>query len=300
MVSIDGELVPPARAVVSVFDRGFLYGDSVYEVIRTYGGRPFEREAHLARLERSAERIGLELPWPGARFAAEIGRVLAAASAVREAPDPAAAPWNAGELTVRLIVTRGGGELGLDPALATEPKVILLALPLQAPPLSAYDAGVTLALVGETPVGRPREPSAKTGAHLAHVLALREARAAGAHEALALDRDGFVTEGASSNLFLVKEGALSTPPLQAGILPGVTRAVVLGIARGAGLEVREVRLRPEDLAAADELFITSTAREILPATRLGAAPVGGGAPGPVTGRLHALFRARAEAFARGE
>jgi len=271
-------------------------------VLRTYGGRAFEEGEHLSRLGRSAERIGLALPWASARLSAEIGRVLAAAGEGREAGEaaaPGAAPWNEGELTVRLVVTRGSGELGLDPALAADPKVILLALPLHAPPLAAYREGVTVALVGDTPVGRPREPSAKTGAHLAHVLALRQARAAGAHEALTVDRDGFVIEGASSNVFAVKAGAVATPPLDAGILPGVTRAVVLELARAAGLPVREERLRPGDLARADELFLTSTAREILPVTRVGGQPVGTGAPGPLTRRLHALFRARAEAFAAG-
>ncbi|WP_248345384.1 aminotransferase class IV [Anaeromyxobacter paludicola] len=301
-MSIDGERVPPERAVVSVFDRGFLYGDSVYEVLRTYGGRAFEGEEHLSRLARSAERIGLALPWPRERLSAEVARVVAAsrpAGPDEEPPAPDAAPWNVGERTVRLVVTRGSGELGLDPALAADPKVILLALPLQAPPLAAYRQGVGAVIVGETAVGRPREPSAKTGAHLAHVLALRQARAAGAHEALTVDRDGFVTEGASSNVFLVQGGAVTTPPLDAGLLPGVTRAVVLALAREAGLTVREARPRPEALAGADELFLTSTAREILPVTRLGDRPVGSGAPGEVTRLLHRRFRARADAFARG-
>jgi branched-chain amino acid aminotransferase len=134
------------------------------------------------------------------------------------------------------------------------------------------------------------DPSAKTGAHLSNVLALREARASGAHEALLLDARGFVTEGASSNVFVVDRGMLRTPPLRAGILEGVTRGVVLRLAREARLPMEEVSLRPEDLEEADEVFITSTAREIVPVTRLGSRAVGAGRPGPVTRELHRTFR----------
>jgi branched-chain amino acid aminotransferase len=139
------------------------------------------------------------------------------------------------------------------------------------------------------------DPGAKTGAHLANVLAVREARAAGAHEALLLGAGGQVTEGASSNVFAVRAGALATPPIAAGILAGVTRALVLELAREARLPVCEVPLLPEELAAADEIFITSTAREILPVTALDGRAVGSGRVGPVTTRLGGLFRARADA-----
>jgi branched-chain amino acid aminotransferase len=141
------------------------------------------------------------------------------------------------------------------------------------------------------------DTTAKTGAHLSNVLAVREARAGGAHEALLLDRDGRVTEGASSNLFTICEGRLETPPLEAGILAGVTRERVLELARADGLETREVPLWPEDLARADELFITSTAREILPVTRLDGRVIGSGRVGPLTTRLRALFRSAADAEA---
>lgn len=290
VVNLGGTLVPPAEAKVSVFDRGFLYGDSIYEVLRTYGGRPFEVEAHLARLAHSAERIGLApLPWDAVRTAAEIDRTLAAAEPAL--PDPGAAPWNVGERYVRVVMTRGSGELGLDPALAAAPLALVIVTPLQAPPARAYADGVKVAIVGvQQPSPRAVDPSAKTGAHLPHVLAVREARAAGAHEALLLDAEGFVTEGSSSNVFAVSGGTLRTPPLAAGILAGVTRGVVLGLARAEGVPVEEVPLRPSALAGADEVFITSTMREIVPVTRLGDAPVGSGRPGPVTERLHRAFR----------
>jgi branched-chain amino acid aminotransferase len=299
IVNMDGKLVLPAEATVSVFDRGFLYGDSVYEVVRTYRRRPFELDAHLARLARSAERLGLALPWDAARTRRELVRTLEAVPAADE-PEPDAAPWNRGQLSLRIIMTRGAGKLGLDPALAVDPRAIVLASPLRAPPLAAYRDGVSCRIVGvrhEAP--GTVDPGAKTGAHLANVLAVREARAAGAHEALLLGAGGQVTEGASSNVFAVRAGALVTPPLGAGILAGVTRALVLELAREARLPGREVPLLPEDLASSDELFITSTAREILPVTALDGRPVGGGKVGPVTTRLRALFRARAELSASG-
>ena len=211
VVNVDGALVAPEHARISIFDRGFLYGDSVYEVIRTYGGRPFEQGAHLARLRRSAERIGLSPRWDAERTAREIARTLEA-SRGGDRPDPAAAPWNVGERYVRVVMTRGAGEIGLDPALAVDPVAIVLVQPLSGPPASAYRDGVVAAIVG---VRRAEpdavDPSAKTGAHLPHVLAVREAREAGAHEALLLDARGFVTEGSSSNVFAVSGGVVRTP-----------------------------------------------------------------------------------------
>jgi len=292
-VSIDGVLVPAGEARVSVFDRGFLYGDSVYEVIRTYDHAPFEMGPHLARLASSAERIALRLPWTADRFDREVRRVVEA-SLGGDAPDPGCAPWNLGERAVRLVVTRGAGELGLDPALAFEPTVVLISVPLHAPPLQAYREGVLAWPFGGP--GAPRrggDPAAKTGEHLFHVLAMREARAHAAHEALLVDGSGSVTEGASSNLFVVRGGVVETPPLGVGILAGVTRARVLDLARDLGVPVRE---RPQPLAGldtVDEVFLTSTAREVLPVVGVGERPIGSGAPGALTWRIHRAFRERA-------
>jgi branched-chain amino acid aminotransferase len=295
-VSIDGRLIPAGEARVSVFDRGFLYGDSVYEVVRTYGLAPFEVPAHLARLEESARRIALPLPWTAERTVAELGRVVEA-SRGGDPVDPAAAPWNVGERMVRLVVTRGSGELGLDPGLAREPTVVLLALPLRGPPRVAYEEGIAVWPVGGP--GAPRgprrggDPAAKTGEHLVHVLAVKEARAHDADEALLVDGAGCVGEGASSNVFAWSGGELVTPPLLAGILAGVTRARVLEIARALSIPVRERPLPLKELQGAEEAFLTSTVREILPVVRVGEHPVGPGWPGPVTRRLHAAFRAAA-------
>jgi branched-chain amino acid aminotransferase len=292
LVNLDGSLVAPQDAKISVLDRGFLYGDSVYEVIRTYGGEPFELDAHLVRLARSAARIGLTPRWDATRTRAEIARTLAASRAHgTDAVDPAAAPWNHGERYIRVVMTRGAGEIGLDPALAVDPVAVVIVQPLHGPPARAYVDGVKVAVVG---VRRPSplalDPAAKTGAHLSHVLAVKEAREAGADEALLLDEQGFVTEGSSSNVFAIEEGRLRTPPLAAGILEGVTRGIVLRLAREERLPVEETALSPQDLARADELFITSTQREILPVTTFGDRRVGSGRPGPLTFALHRAFR----------
>ncbi|MFY3744160.1 aminotransferase class IV [Anaeromyxobacter sp. Red801] len=292
LVNLDGALVAPADAKVSVLDRGFLYGDSVYEVVRTYGGRPFELDAHLARLARSAERTGLAPRWDGPRTAREIARTLEAAQAMGAPPAaPDAAPWNAGEWYVRVVMTRGAGEIGLDPALAVDPRAVVIVAPLAAPPARAYAEGVAVAIASVRRASPAAvDPAAKTGAHLSHVLAVREARAAGAHEALLLDDAGMVTEGSSSNVFAISGGRLRTPPLAAGILEGVTRGVVLRLARELGVPAEEAPLRVDALEAADEAFLTSTMREILPVVRVGARSIGAGRPGPVTERLHRAFR----------
>ena len=292
LVNVDGRIVPPAEAKISVLDRGFLYGDSVYEVVRTYRARPFELTAHLERLAHSAASLGLRPRWDAEHTAAELARTLDAARALPAPPlDPAAAPWNAGEWSARIVMTRGAGELGQDPALAVDPLAVIIVREAVAPPLRAYAEGVAVALAGvRRPPPEAVDPSAKTGAHLLHVLALKEARAADAHEALLLDGAGFVTEGSSSNLFVVRGGRLCTPPAAAGILEGVTRRAVLALARGEGVPVDEVRFRPEELEGADEAFITSTLREILPVVRVGRRAVGDGRPGPVTARLHQAFR----------
>jgi branched-chain amino acid aminotransferase len=293
IVNLNGALVHPDQARISVFDRGFLYGDSVYEVIRTYRRRPFELDLHLARLRRSACRLALHLPWDEERARTEIVRTLSATG--EHAPDPDAPPWNAGELSLRVMMTRGAGELGLDPALAVDPVAIVISGPLRGPPHRSYREGVSCRIVGvRHDAPEAADTTAKTGAHLSNVLALAEARRAGAHEALLLDRDGMVTEGASSNVFAARDGRLETPPLAIGILEGVTRGIVIALARAAGIEVREAPLRPKSLASADEIFITSTAREILPVTSLDGTAVGSGRVGELTTRLHGFFRARAD------
>jgi len=275
LVHIGGRICPPDEAKVSVFDRGFLYGDSVYETVSTMYGRLFALSEHLGRLERSATRIGLR---PPARPTIE----RAIAETVQAAANP--------ESRVRVMLTRGVGKLDLDPASADDPQLIVVVTPFQPLPAALYQAGASAAIVSvvrDDP--RAIDPAIKSGNYLNNVLALGEARRQGAHEALLCAADGTVAEGASSNVFMVKDGQVRTPGLDVGILEGITRAQVLALARGNGIPTLETRLRPAELRGADEAFITSATRGVLPVTRIDGAVLGDGRPGPVTRRLMQLL-----------
>ncbi len=270
---IRGVVVPAAEAKISILDRGFLYGDSVYEVVRTFSGLPYLLPEHLDRLERSAVGLALTLP-TRARVEEAIAQILAHAGAT-------------GDLYLRVVVTRGGGELGLDPALAVQPELILLTQPVHPPPPEAYRDGVVVVLSARS----RSSPSLKTGNYLDSVMAVREARLAGAHEALVRDGVGRVTEGSSSNLFLVAGGRLRTPPVNAGLLPGITRAAIISLCRANGVGVDEAHVWPADLDLAEEMFITSSIRGVLPIARCDARTIGDGKPGPITRRVMAWYEA---------
>jgi len=279
-VFIDGGVRPPEEAKVSVFDRGFLYGDSVYETIGTAYGRLFAARDHLDRLERSAERIGLAVP-----PRAEIERAIA------ETIEAAANP----ESRVRVILTRGVGKLDLDPASCSDTRLVVIVFPLGPPTPEMFEKGVAVAIVS---VARnsPRaiDPAVKSGNYLNNVLALGEARRRSkAYEAILCAGDGSVAEGSTSNVFAVVGGEVRTPPPEVGILDGITRAKVMGLCGDAGIPLAERRLSPDELRGADEAFITSATRGVLPVTTIDERPVGGGAPGPVTRRLMALYDALA-------
>jgi branched-chain amino acid aminotransferase len=283
-VMIDGVLAPPERAVVSVYDRGFLYGDAIYEALRTYEGRPFALDLHLARLERSAERVWISLPVPLATIGAEVGRAI-------EVAVSSASPGQ--QWYVRLMLTRGSGPLGLDPNLASAPLRVVLVGPLTAPTREQYARGVALATVStQRTTDQTSASGAKVSNYLANLLALREAKLRGANEAIIVDARGNVLEGATSNVFIVQGDELATPPESAGILLGVTRGCVLDAAHALGMRVRERTLTPHDLYAADEVFITSSTRELLPAVRVDGRGIGEGSPGAVVRALHRAFRER--------
>jgi branched-chain amino acid aminotransferase len=276
---IDGRVCPPAEAVISVYDRGFLYGDSVFETLRTYGGEPFAIDEHLERLEQSAGRVFIPMPVTRAELALEVATAVASAS-------------NA-ESYVRVMVTRGQGELGLDPALAGQARRVIIVHELPAPPEQHYAEGVK-AITYRT--GRLLDDTgaagAKIGNYLVSVLATREARRLGGAEALIVDREGRLLEGASSNVFLVRDGRLITPPVEAGILEGITRRYVLAAASACGVRVELSTPGVEQAYAADELFITSSIRELMPVVQLDETRIGTGRPGRVFARLRAQFRAR--------
>jgi branched-chain amino acid aminotransferase len=275
-VYIDGAVCLQEEAKVSVFDRGFLYGDSVYETIGTAYGRLFAARDHLVRLERSAERIGLSAP-PRAEIERAIAETMEAAG-------------NA-ESRVRVILTRGVGKLDLDPASAIDTRLVVIVFPLGAPTPEMFDKGVAVAIVSVTrnsPLAI--DPAVKSGNYLNNVLALGEARRSRkAYEAILCGGDGSVAEGSTSNVFAVVGGEVRTPPLEVGILDGITRAKVIALCRDAGIPFAERRMSPDELRAADEAFITSATRGVLPVTTIDERPLGAGIPGPVTRRLMSLY-----------
>jgi branched-chain amino acid aminotransferase len=278
-VMIDGSLVSAERAVVSVFDRGFLYGDSVFESLRTYRGQPFDLGLHLARLERSAARVLIPLPVSLAVLEREV------LQAIDAHPSP--------ERYVRLTLSRGvGRSLGLDPELADTPLRVIAVMDLSLPPPELYERGIrAITFRIERASDTIGVADAKIGNYLLAVLAMRAARAEGAQDALLTAPNGDLLEGTTSNVFAVFGGNLVTPPESSAILPGITRAHVLDLARAAGVPV-ELRAVPKaELAGADEVFICSSIRELVPVVNIDGQPVGPGVPGPVTRELLGLYRA---------
>ncbi len=279
-VYIDGQTHAAEHAVISVLDRGFLFGDSVYETLAWQGDHFAFLAEHLARLERSARRIYLEPP-----PRAEVERAMRATA--EATGEPAA--------RVRVIVTRGQGPLvDIDPATASSPHLIVIAQPLGAPSPSAIAQGVAVEVVHQSrSTPGSLDPKIKSGNYLSSVLAIAEAkrRNPSAAEAILCAQSGSIAEGATSNVFLVTGGVLCTPALEVGILDGVTRAKVLELAAAAGLECREATfVAVTELRDADEVFLTSAVRGILPVTAVDGGQVGDGRPGPITRRLLDLYQ----------
>jgi branched-chain amino acid aminotransferase len=281
-VHIGGKVCLPEEAKISVFDRGFLYGDSVYETIGTAHGRLFAARDHLDRLERSAMRIGLRVP-PRADIERAVADTIAAAGNV--------------ESRVRVVLTRGSGKLDLDPASVDDTQLVVIVFPLGPPSAEMYAKGVAVAIVSITRNSPSAiDPAVKSGNYLNNVLALGEARRRmGAYEAILCGADGSVAEGSTSNVFTVVGGEVRTPPLEVGILDGITRAKVLELCRKGGLRLVETRIFPDDLRTAEEVFITSATRGVLPVTRVDDRAIGAGTPGPVTKKLMALYEELARA-----
>ena len=287
-IYLNDRFVSKADARISVFDHGFLYGDGVYETLRAYSGRLFMLHPHLARLKRSGRLIGLDLPiadkeWPK----------LLAESLTRNDLGPS----NRTDAHLRITVSRGEGELGLDPALCKTPTVVIMAKPLASYPTHLFSEGVSLAIV---PVSRnlasALSPQIKSLNFLNNILAKREATRVGAFDALMLNVEGRLAECTASNLFFVQAGRLCTPSVECGILDGITRDVVLRLAREHGMPAEEGRYDVGDLRQADECFLTNTSMEIMPVCTIDKRAVGSGRPGPLTARLRQLFRANLEQF----
>jgi branched-chain amino acid aminotransferase len=274
MISVNGILTADADARIPVLDHGFLFGDSVYETLRTHRCKPFLFTRHFARMERSARSVELTLPWSREETFSEVRRVVDAAG-------------HSNESRIRITVTRGVGEVGPDPSTCKSPNVIVIVTPLAELPESVFEAGVTVVISSYQRTSHLAD--AKTGNLIRTVLAQREARLAGAFEAILFTPEGWISDGITSNVYLVQGGKVYTPSREACSLEGITRGVILELARLEGLEIVEGFLQSSEIERADEMFLTSTTREVVPIVRVGEQVIAGGKPGPITRRLRAAY-----------
>jgi branched-chain amino acid aminotransferase len=275
-IYISGKFYDKDDAKISVYDHGFLYGDGVFEGLRSYGGKVFRMEQHLKRLWDSAKAIWLEIPISRQNLAEAINETLR----INKIADG----------YIRLVVTRGGGELGLDPNRTSDPQVVIIADTIKLYPEELYRQGLEIVTVN-TQRNHPAalSPRIKSLNYLNNILAKIEGLQAGCIEALMLNHKGEVAECTGDNIFLVRDGVLLTPPNDAGILEGVTRGAVIELARAAGREVREVALTKHDVYIADECFLTGTAAEVIPVVKVDSRTIGSGTPGPITRELKEQF-----------
>jgi branched-chain amino acid aminotransferase len=284
-IYLDGKFLDENSAKVSVFDHGLLYGDGVFEGIRAYNGRVFKLKEHIDRLFYSAKAILLNLPLSHAEL------MKAVVDTCREN--------NLRDGYIRLVVTRGIGTLGLNPNRCKNPSVIIIADKIQLYPQEMYDNGMAIVTVATTRnLHNALNPAIKSLNYLNNILAKIEANNAGVEEAIMLNAEGFVAECTGDNIFLVKGNQLMTPPLSAGALYGITRNVVIELAREKGLQVSEPNLTRYDFYNADECFLTGTGAELIPVTKIDGRIIGSGKPGPATRDLvqkyHALTKVSGE------
>lgn len=275
-IYINGKLYDKENAVVSVYDHGLLYGDGVFEGIRSYGGKVFRLKEHLDRLWYSAKAIRLEIPMTREELAKAIVDTLAV-NGIKDG-------------YIRVVVTRGAGTLGLDPNRCSNPQVIVITDLISLYPEELYRKGLEIVTVS-TMRNHPAalSPRIKSLNYLNNILAKIEGLQAGCIEALMLNHKGEVAECTGDNIFLVRGGKLLTPPIDACILEGVTRDAVMELARGAGIDVREITLTKHDVYIADECFLTGSAAEVVPVVKVDSRTIGDGTPGPITRDLAARF-----------
>jgi branched-chain amino acid aminotransferase len=276
-VYINGKLYQKEDAKISVYDHGFLYGDGVFEGIRSYGGKVFRLAEHLDRLWNSAKAIWLQIPISKQQMAQAIEDTLAV-NAIQDG-------------YIRVVVSRGCGTLGLDPNKCSDPQVIIITDHISLYPDELYQKGleiITVSTLRNHPAAL--NPRIKSLNYLNNILAKIEGLQAGCIEALMLNHKGEVAECTGDNLFLVRNGRISTPPNEAGILEGITRDAVINLARQTGIEVQEVPLTKHDVYIADECFLTGTAAEVVPVVKVDSRTIGDGTPGKITRQLMARFR----------
>ncbi|MGA2750608.1 MAG: branched-chain-amino-acid transaminase [Verrucomicrobiota bacterium] len=277
-VYIDGKFYDQKNAKVSVFDHGLLYGDGVFEGIRAYNGRVFKLAEHIERLYCSAKAILLTIPMSAAELTATVLQTCRK-NKLRDG-------------YIRLVVTRGAGTLGLGPDKCKRASIIIIADKIQLYPAELYERGLEIITV---PTARnlhsALNPAIKSLNYLNNILAKIEAHNGGCEEAVMLNSEGYVAECTGDNIFIVKAGLLFTPPLSAGALYGITRGVVLGLARDNGMAPTEPNLTRYDLFNADECFLTGTGAEIIAVVKIDGRIIGSGKPGPVTAKLVGQYRA---------
>lgn len=284
VVYVNGVIRPAAEAVVPVFDHGFLYGEGVYETLRTYQRVPFLFGPHMDRLRRSAMLMALPVPFSDAEMEAWVLETMAA-------HDRLVAPLR--EAYIRILFTRGVGPLTYNPAATPIPTVVIIIKEFPAPADRTFTEGIQVSLV-DVRRNHPEalNPAIKSNNLLNNALAMQAALRTGAEEALMLNQAGHVVECSQSNFFVVRHGRLRTAPLSDGLLPGITRTFVIEMAAALGYATDEQSFGPQEVFAAEEAFITGTTREVTPVVRVGTEPIGNGRLGPVTARLLQAFRAR--------
>jgi len=276
-IYISGKFFAQEDAKISVFDHGLLYGDGVFEGLRSYGGRVFRLREHVKRLYESAQAIWLTIPISQEEMCSAVNEAVR----LNKIDDG----------YVRLVVTRGAGTLGLDPNRCSNPQVIIIADTISLYPKELYEKGLEIVTVSvQRTSSAALSPRIKSLNYLNNILAKIEGLQAGCIEALMLNHKGEVAECTGDNIFLVRRGALYTPPLDAGILGGITRDAVIDVAREAGIEVRESALTKHDVYVADECFLTGTAAEVVPVVKVDSRTIGTGKPGPVTRDLEKRFK----------
>jgi branched-chain amino acid aminotransferase len=279
VVYIDGKYVDSADAKVSVFDHGLLYGDGVFEGIRIYGGNVFRLDEHLERLELSAKAIMLAVPLSRA----ELAEVVCETCRRNKLADG----------YIRLVITRGAGDLGLAPWLCEKPTIFVIASKISLYPQEYYDNGLSIVTVPTRRIAPDAlPPTIKSLNYLNNILAKLEARQAGALEAIMLNTQGYVAECTADNIFVVQKSEILTPAAASGALRGITRGTIFDIARELGISMRETDLTRYDIWCADECFLTGTGAEVIPVVKLDGRVIGTGKPGPITARVLASFRKR--------
>jgi branched-chain amino acid aminotransferase len=276
-IYIDGRLVDREKAHISVFDHGLLYGDGVFEGIRTYDGLVFRMKEHIDRLYRSADAIELKIPLAKTEMIGAVIKTLKA-NKLKDA-------------YIRLVVTRGVGDLGLDPRKCGVPTIFIITDKIALYPKEYYEKGLQI-ITAHTRKNLPQALDARIKSlnYLNNILAKIDAIKADTEEAIMLNYEGYVTECTGDNIFMVKGGELATPPVTLGALEGITRDAVIGIAGREGISFRERLLKMEDLHAADEVFLTGTAAEVIPVVKIDDRTIGNGSPGPITAKLNKEFR----------